>query len=177
MERNHLITKEKMKEYCRGEDRRLQKSINDDLETVFEDIQNRILPSYRVDTYFLPELTEIENELVEMKVVMTETSETLKSLKTFRKTLKHSRKIPDSKSKFVLTKCERSTYRIVLTPDGSHFIRRTSGVRFVDDDDDYDDAGLQNSPHPMTDYNARGRTKMRRMKSGRRLENICCSVQ
>ena len=134
MERNYLITKEEMKEYCRG-DRHLQKSINDDLETVFEDIQNRILPSYRVDTYFLPELTEIENELVEMKVRMTETLETLKSLKTFRETLKHSSKNLDSKSKFVLTKCERSTYRIVLTPDGSHFIKRTPRGRFVDDED------------------------------------------
>ena len=62
-----IITKEKMEKYCKGEDREREDSVNDDLESFFEDLRLGKEPDDEVWTYFLPKLTEEELELVERK--------------------------------------------------------------------------------------------------------------
>ena len=64
LQRSRLITKEKMESYCKGE-MRWKDSVNDDLESLFENIRNGIKLWKRVETYFVPKLTEEEMELVE----------------------------------------------------------------------------------------------------------------
>ena len=147
MERSNLITKDTMKKYCQeywreklpARDFHREKSINDDLETVLDDLKRGKLPTYYVDTYFLPELTEVEMTLVE------------KNDPSFRKTFRqgfwagenspqrsdldqNEIGITASTSKFILTRCGRSTYRIVLTPEGrtSHSFRRTNTEDYYD---------------------------------------------
>ena len=67
MERWRLITKKAMVKYCKGEkDRKI--SVNDDLESLFEDLQLGKEPDkYEHLTYFLPKLTEKEMKSVERK--------------------------------------------------------------------------------------------------------------
>merc|ERR1711917_216184 len=66
LDRDHLITKEEMESYCKGE--KSQKvSVNDDLESLFENIRLGKEPEEVVETYFLPKLTEKELELVERR--------------------------------------------------------------------------------------------------------------
>ena len=68
MERLRLITTEKMEKYCKGEDEDRKDSVNDDLESFFEDLRLGKKPNeMNVYTYFLPRLTEEEMELVERK--------------------------------------------------------------------------------------------------------------
>ena len=62
--RDFLITKEKMESYCKGEER-VKDSVNDDLESLFENIRLGRETNERVITYFLPKLTEEELKLVE----------------------------------------------------------------------------------------------------------------
>ena len=66
LDRNELITKEKMESFCKGEER-LKDSVNDDLESLFENIRFGKEPDEDVGTYFLPKLTEKELELVERR--------------------------------------------------------------------------------------------------------------
>ena len=66
MERDNLITKEKMESYC-NEEESLKDSVNDDLESFFENIRLGKESNEDVDTYFLPKLTEEELELVERR--------------------------------------------------------------------------------------------------------------
>ena len=66
MWRDRLITKEKMENYCKGKEEK-KLSVNDDLETLFENIQLGEKPDDDIWTYFLPKLTEHELELVERK--------------------------------------------------------------------------------------------------------------
>ena len=66
MWRDRLITKEKMENYCKGKEV-VKISVNDDLETLFEDIQLGKKPDEFIEPYFLPKLTEHELELVEQK--------------------------------------------------------------------------------------------------------------
>ena len=66
MMRRKLITKEKMMDYCTGKEY-LTDSINDDLESMFEDFRLGNTPSRWDDTYFLPKLTEEELKLTERK--------------------------------------------------------------------------------------------------------------
>ena len=66
LNRYWLITKETMESYCKGEEIE-QDSVNDDLESLFENIRLGKEPDEAVDTYFLPKLTEEELELVERK--------------------------------------------------------------------------------------------------------------
>ena len=66
LDRNELITKEKMESFCKGEER-LKDSVNDDLESLFENIRFGKEPDEDVMTYFLPKLTEKELELVERR--------------------------------------------------------------------------------------------------------------
>ena len=65
MKKNRLITKEKMISYCKGESEIHKMSINDDLETMFEDLNKGNRPSHSNQTYFLPKLTEEEMTLAE----------------------------------------------------------------------------------------------------------------
>ena len=63
LSRWRLITKEKMESYCKGEQDR-KDSVNDDLESLFENIRLGKEPNEWVETYFLPKLTEEELNLV-----------------------------------------------------------------------------------------------------------------
>ena len=66
MWREHLITKEEVQNYCNGIMFE-KKSVNDDLEKLFEDIQLGKEPDDYVVTYFLPKLTKEELDLVKRK--------------------------------------------------------------------------------------------------------------
>ena len=63
-----LITKEKMKNYCKGKEDE-KESVNDDLEVFFENIRlgKNVENEELVGTYFLPKLTKEELKLVENK--------------------------------------------------------------------------------------------------------------
>ena len=119
MERTNLISKETVKSIYEDletlfADPKTGISIYDDLERFFEDLKNEKLPWYRADTYFLPELTEVEMALVDKN--------DHNFGQTFRRGFWSGQKSPrssDSESKFILTECERTTYRIVLTPGGN----------------------------------------------------------
>jgi len=66
MWRSRLITKEVMEKDCKGEDSR-KDSVNDDLESFFENVRLGRKPDELVSTYYLPKLEEEEMELVETK--------------------------------------------------------------------------------------------------------------
>ena len=66
MIRWNLITKEKMEDYCNGK-LYPKDSVNNDLESLFEDIQNGKKPAHLVNTYFLPQLTQEELKMAERK--------------------------------------------------------------------------------------------------------------
>ena len=66
LRREKLITKEKMDSYCKGEEY-LKDSVNDDLESLFENIRLGKKSEIFVRTYFLPKLTEEELELIERR--------------------------------------------------------------------------------------------------------------
>ena len=66
LERFILITKEKMESYCKGE-KYEKDSVNDDLESLFENIRLGKEPNEYIQTNFLPKLTEEELELVERR--------------------------------------------------------------------------------------------------------------
>ena len=55
-----------MESYCKGEEDE-KDSVNDDLESLFENIRLGKEPDEYVETYFLPKLTEEELELVERR--------------------------------------------------------------------------------------------------------------
>ena len=59
MQRTRLITKEKMESYTKGKED-VKESINDDLESLFENLRLDQKPQDLVHTYFLPKLTEEE---------------------------------------------------------------------------------------------------------------------
>ena len=50
------ITKAEMESYCKGE-KSMEDSVNDDLESLFEDLQLEKEPDEVANTYFLPKLT------------------------------------------------------------------------------------------------------------------------
>ena len=56
MMRRNLITKEDMENYCKGK-KPEKNSVNDDLESLFEDLQLEKEPDEVANTYFLPKLT------------------------------------------------------------------------------------------------------------------------
>ena len=65
MWRQNLITKEAMEKFTKGEKsygRHYKDSVNDDLESLFEDLRLGKEPDEFVKTYFLPKLTEEEME-------------------------------------------------------------------------------------------------------------------
>ena len=59
MRRWELITTEKMESYCKGQEYE-KDSVNDDLESLFENIRLGKEPDETVYTYFLPKLTKKE---------------------------------------------------------------------------------------------------------------------
>ena len=64
LEREKIITKEKMESFCKGEEY-FTDSVNDDLESFFQNLRLGKEPDEDVQTYFLPKLTEEELKLVE----------------------------------------------------------------------------------------------------------------
>ena len=66
LRRRSLITKEEMESFCKGEDFR-KDSVNDDLESLFENIRLGKEPHHEAWTYFLPKLTDVEMDLVERR--------------------------------------------------------------------------------------------------------------
>ena len=108
MRRFSLITKERMENICIGKETVRQKSVNDDLESLFQDLQLGNKPDNKVLTYFLPKLTKEELKLVE--------GHDSKYFNTFFATFpdvnEDEMKASDSDSKYVLAFCERETYTI-----------------------------------------------------------------
>ena len=102
-----LITKEKMESNCKGEEY-LKESVNEDLESFFENIRLGKEPDEYVKTYFLPKLTEEELELVERR----DTS----YLQTFGRfnpdVNKTEMRLSATDSKYVYGWCRRKTYVI-----------------------------------------------------------------
>ena len=66
LNRERLITKEEMLDYCNGMEEE-KKSVNDDLDSVFEGLRRGEEPWQWLNTYFFPQLTEEELDLVEEK--------------------------------------------------------------------------------------------------------------
>ena len=66
LERSALITKEKAESYFKGQEDE-KDSVNDDLESLFENIRLGKEPDEEVVTYFLPKLTKKELELVKTR--------------------------------------------------------------------------------------------------------------
>jgi len=112
MSRQNLITREKMENYCKGNDEESKLSVNDDLESLFEDIRLGKEPDDGALTYFLPKLTKKELELVKIKDA--------NYLKTFTYRIQHlnpdvneaEMKLSVSDSKFVDGWCWRKTFTI-----------------------------------------------------------------
>ena len=108
MSRHDLITKEKMENYCKGNDDFSKLSVNDDLESLFEDIRLGQEPVDEVSAYFLPKLTKKELELVEIKDASY--------LETFvwsnPDVSEAEMKLSESDSKFVRGWCSRTTFTI-----------------------------------------------------------------
>ena len=114
MHREKLITKEEMEITCAGKANLqipVKDSVNDDLESMFEDIRLGKQPVSFAETYFLPKLTKEELKLVGIKDPMY--------LKTFLWTNKFSEdpdvnqieiKLSESNSKFVSAFCPRRTF-------------------------------------------------------------------
>ena len=102
-----LITKEEMESYCKGE-RFWSNSVNDDLESLFENIRLGKEPDEEVFTYFLPKLTEKELEQVERR----DTS----YFKTFARwnpdVDETEMMLSESDSKYVKADCYRRTFVI-----------------------------------------------------------------
>ena len=108
--RDELITKEKMESYCKGEDMVKKDSVNDDLESLFENIRLGNKPDEWVNAYFLPKLTEEELELVERRDT--------NYFQTFLNSLnpdvdETEMMLSESDSKYVEGSCYRRTFSIV----------------------------------------------------------------
>ena len=105
-----LITKEAMEKFCKGE-KHEKKSVNDDLESLVDDLRLGNEPNEKVHSYFLPKLAEEERKLVQSKD------------SSYFETLSWSRfgdpdvpeaemQLSESKSKFVEGHGLRSTFTI-----------------------------------------------------------------
>ena len=106
LERAYLITKENMESYCKGE-KSQKDSVNDDLESFLENIRLGKEPDEKVQTYFLPKLTEEELELVE-----TEDITYFKTLSYPIDVEKTEMMLSESDSKFVYESGSRKTFTI-----------------------------------------------------------------
>ena len=113
MMRLNLITKEAMKNYCKGDEYE-KVSVNDDLEALFEDLRLGKQPNTLVRTYFLPKLTQEELRLVHIK--------DQKYFETFFRFLDpdvgvEEMKLSESQSKYVEGVSSRRTYVIHISED------------------------------------------------------------
>ena len=112
MMRYDLITKEAMEDICNGENyiyRERRDSVNDDLESLFENLRLGKQPLEHVLTYFFPKLTEKELELVARKDFTY--FETL-GLRTNKDVNEDQMKLSESDSKFVKAFGSRKTFTI-----------------------------------------------------------------
>ncbi len=107
--RVQLITNEKMVNYCNGKEE-AKNSINDDLESFFENIRLGKQPVKYARTYFLPKLTEEELELVDKKD-LTYFASFIAARPSFDRidVVEAEMKASESNSKFVLAKGWRQT--------------------------------------------------------------------
>ena len=131
LSREELITKEKREYYldgiarwyCKEEDRQ-EESVNDDLESFFEDI--RIGKELNEDAcaYFLPRLTEEELELVEKR-----DPSYLQTLSSLNPDVDETEMmLSESDSKYVKGYCSRRTLVIKNSPK-TFSVRRRKSVR------------------------------------------------
>ena len=136
MWRAGLITKEAMEKYCMGE-REIKDSVNDDLETFFEDLRLGKQPDEEVDVYFLPKLTKEEMKLIKRKDTTY--------LQTFEWWMwnpdvsEAEMKLSESDSKFVEGWAWRRTFTI---ENSSENFSDNSSV--TSSDDSYEDLSSQN---------------------------------
>ena len=104
LERRGLKTKEAMEEYCKGK----KDSVNEDLESFFEDLRLGKDPVKYAETYSLPKLAKEEMKLVERKDISY--------LKTFQwldpDVGEIEMKLSESDSKFVFGLGWRITFTI-----------------------------------------------------------------
>ena len=99
-----------MESYCKGEED-TKDSVNDDLESFFENIRLGKEPDEDVSTYFLPKLTKEELELVERRD--TSYFETFNNGLIFNPDVNEAEmKLSESNSKFVNGICYRKTFTI-----------------------------------------------------------------
>ena len=112
MWRNNLITKEKMENYCKGkEEWDRTDSINDDLESLIEDIRLGKKLDDSKFLYFLPKLTKEE-----LKLVATKDSTYLESFSSTDPDVDEAEmKASESDSKFVLGRCIRRAFIVENT--------------------------------------------------------------
>ena len=129
MRRRALITKEKTENYCKGKDNR-KISVNDDLESLFQDLRVGNEPYKYVFSYFLPKLTEKELELVESK----DTSYLENFYLSFPDVEKTEMRLSGSDSKYVEGFCDRKTFIIEnslehsleISSEETHFLKYSS---------------------------------------------------
>ena len=112
MRRRELITKEKMENYCKGKEDR-KDSVNDDLESFFEDIQLGKDPNDEVLTYFLPKLTEKELKFAVNKKFI---SADLWLSNWGGNVDPDEMRLSESKLKYVKGQIDRRTYTIDIFP-------------------------------------------------------------
>ena len=96
-----------MDKYCKGEKIR-KDSVNDDLESFFQDLRLGQETDEFVQNYYFPKLTKEEMELVERKDISY--LETFDSLNP--DVAKAEMKLSESDSKFVYGWCRRRTFTI-----------------------------------------------------------------
>ena len=119
MRKWNIITKEKMENFTLGKEDQTE-SVNDDFDSIFEDLRLKREPSESNWTYFLPKLTEEELKLV--------TRKDTNYFKTFGKAkldlnypdvIEAEMKLSESKSRFVEGDCERETFTLAQPVDRS----------------------------------------------------------
>ena len=121
MEKEQLITKEMMESYCKGEHYPRNISVNEDLETLFQDLQLGKEPSYDAITYYLPKLTVDEMTLVEKK---DQTYFQKFFTGVYPLNINYSKKpdvddeemkMSESRSKFILAKSHRKSLKLKMS--------------------------------------------------------------
>ena len=118
MYRAHLITKEKMVDYSKGkfadEDGDFKESVNDDLDSFFQKLQNGQLEEEEVWTFYLPMLTKEELKLVEQRNQQHLESYFWHYDGRNPDIDKEEMDKSESKSKFVRGACTRCTFMLTL---------------------------------------------------------------
>ena len=131
--RHHLVTKEEMKSYYKGE--YVEKddywsagcmlhSVNDDLELLLERFLLDEVRNESAETFCFPKLTEKEMKLVESK-----NEDHLESYLAYEygddpDVDENEMMLSDSESKFVFIDCERFTCKIINRPINGYFKRK-----------------------------------------------------